>query len=530
MSFTSVSFLLFAVLTLLLYYTVPKRMQWMLLLLASYVFYLFAGAEYLLFILFTTAVTYLSAILMQKRADAEDAWVEERRSTLDKAERKAFRAAEKKKRFRILVGGLLLGFGVLAVVKYTAFVLSGVSSIGQALGARPLSIPDLLLPLGISFYTFQSMGYLIDVYRKTARAEKNPFRLALFVSYFPQLIQGPISRFGDLAPQLFGEHAFDGFRFRSGLGRVSWGYFKKLVVADTAMIAVKALVENEGGGFTGVYVLLLILLYSAQIYGDFTGGIDITIGLSEMLGIRLAENFDRPFSSRSTKEYWRRWHMTMGSWFTDYVFYPLSVTKTMQRFSKWSRETLGNAVGKRLPVYIATVVTWFLTGLWHGAGWNFIVWGLLNCLVILVSQELQPLYSRFYGRFPRLADSRVWGAWQAVRTFLLMGLIRSLDCYRNVPTTFRMWGSMLTDWNIGELFFGGLTSFGLGLSDWCVLLGGILLLAVASRLGRKRPIREWLAERPILLCAGLCLLAVVILLFGAYGIGYDASEFIYNQF
>ena len=530
MSFTSASFLLFAVLTLLLYYTLPKRWQWILLLGASYVFYFFAGAEYLLFILFTTAVTYLCGALLQKRADAEDAFVEENRETLSKAERKEFRAAEKKKRFRLLVAGLLLGFGVLAVVKYTSFVLSGVSSIGQAFGAAPLRIPTLLLPLGISFYTFQSMGYLIDVYRKTARAEKNPLRLALFVSYFPQLIQGPISRFGDLAPQLFSEHRFDGFRFRSGLGRVAWGYFKKLVVADTAMIAVKALVENKDGGFTGIYVFLLILLYSAQIYGDFTGGIDITIGLSEMLGIRLAENFDRPFSSRSTKEYWRRWHITMGTWFTDYVFYPLSVTRSMQRFSKWSREKLGTAVGKRLPVYFATVATWFLTGLWHGAGWNFIVWGLLNCLVILVSQELQPLYDRFNHRFPRLTASRAWGAWQALRTFLLMGLIRSLDCYRNVPTTFRMWWSMLTDWNVGELFCGGLTSFGLALSDWCVLLGGILLLALASRLGKKRPVREWLAERPILLCAALCLLAVVILLFGAYGIGYDASQFIYNQF
>ena len=185
MSFTSASFLLFAVLTLLLYYTLPKRWQWILLLGASYVFYFFAGAEYLLFILFTTAVTYLCGHLMQKRADAEDAFVEANRETLSKAERKEFRAAEKKKRFRILLMGLLLGFGVLAVVKYTSFVLSGISSIGQAFGAAPLRIPELLLPLGISFYTFQSMGYLIDVYRKTARAEKNPLRLALFVSYFP---------------------------------------------------------------------------------------------------------------------------------------------------------------------------------------------------------------------------------------------------------------------------------------------------------------------------------------------------------
>ena len=529
MQFTSVSFILFAALTLFLYFTVPKRRQWWVLLAASYVFYFFAGAEYLLFILYTTALTYLTARLMQCRADAEEKSVAANREVWEKAERKAFRTREKKKRLHVLVLGLVLGFGMLAVLKYTAFVLTGVNSILALFDAGRVKIPSLLLPLGISFYTFQSMGYLIDVYRQKVKAEKNPARLALFVSFFPQLIQGPISRFGELGEQLFIPHAFDGFHFRAGLSRVVWGFFKKLVIADTAMIGVRELVENSAD-FTGVYVFLLILLYSAEIYGDFTGGIDITIGLSEMMGIRLAENFDRPFSSRSTKEYWRRWHITMGAWFTDYVFYPLSVSMSMQKLSKWSRKTLGEKIGKRVPVYLATVVTWFLTGLWHGAGLNFIVWGLLNCLVILVSQELQPLYHRFGARFPRLVASKPWEKWQMLRTFLLMGLIRSLDCYRDVPLTFRLWGSMLTTMNWGEIFHGGLTSFGLSVADWGVILCGVLLTWQVSRLGKDKPVRERLAERPVLLCAALCALTVVILLFGAYGIGYDASQFIYNQF
>ena len=324
MQFTSFSFFLFAAISLVLYFTLPKRMQWVVLFLASYVFYLFSGWDNLCFILFTTVVTYVTARWMQKRADAEDAYVTSMRDSMEKAERKAYRAKEKKKRLHILTVGLILGFGVLAVIKYTAFVLSGVNDIAALFGAKGVKIPSLLLPMGISFYTFQSMGYLIDVYCKKARAELNFAKLALFVSYFPQLIQGPISRFDSLAPQLFAPHAFDAFHARSGLLRIAWGYFKKVVVADTALIGVKTLLENDAK-YSGVYVLLLILLYSVQIYGDFTGGIDITIGLSEMMGIQVAENFDRPFSSRSTKEYWRRWHMTMGSWFTDYIFYPLSV-------------------------------------------------------------------------------------------------------------------------------------------------------------------------------------------------------------
>ena len=528
MQFVSLSFLLLLSGTLLAYYLLPKRTQWWVLLLASYVFYFFAGAECLIFILFTTAVTYLTALWLQKRADRETAYLTGEGASLSKEERKAFRGAQKKRRFRILILGLFLGLGVLAVLKYTGFVVSGL----QAWGAN-VRVPDLLLPLGISFYTFQSMGYLIDVYRGKGRAEKNPFKLALFVAFFPQLLQGPISRFGDLAPQLYAEHRFDGATFRAGALRVMWGYFKKMVIADTAMIAVKTIVNGADGGktpLTGVYVFFLILLYSAVIYGDFTGGIDITIGIAEMLGIGLKENFDRPFASRSVKEFWRRWHITMGTWFSDYVFYPLSVCNPMQRFSKWSRKHLGNAIGKRLPVYIATVVTWFLTGLWHGAGWNFIVWGLLNCLVILVSQELQPLWKLWQQRAPRVAASQAWGIFQATRTFLLMGLIRTLDCYRDVPLTFRRWGSMFTTFNFGEFFGGGFLNLGLSLADWIVLGVAILAVLVVTQIGKTQPLRKRLSASPVLFAACMAVGICVVLIFGTYGIGYDAGDFIYVQF
>ena len=530
MLFTSFAFVLFVAVTVLLYFTLPKRVQWCVLLCASLAFYFFAGAEYFVFILYTSALTYLTARLLQDRADKEDALIEEMKASgASKTERKAARAACKRRRFRILVGGLLLGFGLLAVLKYTAFFMEGVSSVVTLFGGAPIAIPSLLLPLGISFYTFQSMGYLIDVYRKGVRAERNFLRLLLFVSYFPQLLQGPISRFGALQEHLTGEHTFKGTTFRAGVLRVLWGYFKKMLVADTAMIGIKTLIEGADR-FTGVYVFLLILLYSAQIYGDFTGGIDITIGISEMLGIPVAENFNRPFSSKSTKEYWNRWHITMGTWFTDYVFYPLSVSRPMQNLSLRACERFGNGFGMRLPVYLATVATWFLTGLWHGAGWNFIVWGLLNCLVILVSRELEPLYRRFHKRFGSLCDSRAYGCFQAMRTFLLMGLIRSLDCYRNVPRTFALWWSMVTNLNVGELFGGGLTSFGLGVAEWCVILVGCAVIFVVSKVSAKQPLRQKVAASPVLWCAVCCALLFCVLIFGAYGIGYDASQFIYTQF
>ncbi len=528
MLFTSYGFLAFLCVLFAAYYLLPKRWQWGTLLAASYVFYLFAGWECLIFLLVTTVSAFLIARRMDRNARREEDYLSAHREELEKEARKAYRAKEKKKRFHILLWGLVLNFGILALLKYTAFTLYNVNTFLGLFGAEGFVIPDLLLPMGISFYIFQTMGYLIDVYRGKTACERNPFRFALFVSFFPQLVQGPISRHSDLAEQLYTPHAFDRRAFTYGLQRVLWGYFKKLVIADRILIAMRTLLEAPED-YRGAYVVFLILIYSVQIYADFTGGIDITIGIAEALGIRLTENFRRPFSSGSTKEYWRRWHITMGSWFTDYVFYPLSVCKPMMKLSKWSRKTLGQKVGKRVPVYLATLVTWYLTGLWHGAGWNFIVWGLLNCLVILVSQELEPLYGKFRARFPSLTSSRGYGKFMAVRTFLLMGLIRSLDCYRDVGTTFRLWGSMFTTFNWGEAL-GGIFDLGLDGADFVILALGCLLMAAVSSLGAKRDVRERLYDRPVLSWLAFGSLFLCILLLGAYGVGFDASQFIYNQF
>ena len=542
MLFTSYGFIGFLCLLFVLYYVVPKKTQWWLLLLSSYVFYAFAGLDCLAFILITTVSSYFVARLMDRGVANEKAYLSERREQMDKEARKAYKAKEKKQRFSILVCGLVLNFGILAVLKYTAFAVNNVNSFLGLFGREGFDIPDLLLPMGISFYIFQTMGYLIDVYRQKTEAEKNFFRLALFVSFFPQLVQGPISRHKDLAPQLYSPHAFELRGFTYGLQRILWGYFKKLVIADRILVAMKELLTvpeaGESEAYAGAYVAILILVYSVQIYADFTGGIDITIGIAEALGIRLKENFDHPFSSRSTKEYWNRWHITMGTWFTDYIFYPVSVCKPMMKLSKFSRRVFGNNIGKRIPVYLATALTWFLTGLWHGAGRNFIVWGMLNCLVILVSQELEPLYAKFRGRFPRLTSSSFYGGFMAVRTFLLMGLIRSLDCYRDVGRTFSLWFSMLTEWNIVEVAKGFVALFtesgnkflGLKLTDYVILAVGIAVMSAVSFASAKKSVRERLYEKPVLswlLCGALI---VAVVLFGAYGIGYDASQFIYNQF
>ena len=541
MLFTSYEFLVFGAVLLLVYYLIPKKYQWMLLLVAGLLFYAMAGPKCLIYLAFVAACAFLTARRMGKSLVVDARVLEEHRDDWSREERKVFRKRGKKRRMRWLLLGLFCDLGLLAVLKYTGFAFSGIGSFLHIFGVdRTFTVPDLLLPMGLSFYTFQTVSYLIDVYREKTQPQENPFKFLLFVSYFPQMIQGPISRYNDLGPQLTEGHDFSAKNLRWGLERVLFGYFKKLVVADRVLIPIRTMLE-EPTSYPGVYVLLLIVLYTVQIYADFTGGMDITIGLSEAMGIRLTENFNRPFLSKSTKEYWNRWHITMGAWFTDYVFYPLSVSAPMQKLSKWGRAHLGNALGKRLPVYFSTIVTWFLTGLWHGAGWNFIVWGLLHCLIILVSQEFAPLYTHFRKACPRLVESRPYNGFCVARTLFLMGLIRSLDCYRNVPLTFRLWGSMFTTGNYGKLFDGSLLLPGLGaagremavqveLSHWILLIAATVLMFALSLWGAREPVRQKMDRRPNLAMIGVVFMLLAVLVFGAYGIGFDANQFIYNQF
>ena len=429
---------------------------------------------------------------------------------------------------------LLFNLGILAVLKYTNFMISNINGILHAFGSdNELSFLNLVLPMGISFYTFQTMGYIIDVYRGTCKAEKNFFKLALFVSFFPQLVQGPISRFSDLAKSLYEEHPFDTKVISYGLYRILWGYFKKVVIADRILVAVNEIIRNPEV-YQGGFVLVGMLFYALELYADFTGGIDITIGIAETMGITVTENFERPYLSKNIKEYWKRWHITMGTWFTDYIFYPISVCKPMLKISKWSRAKFGDFIGKRVPVYLSSFVVWFTTGIWHGASWNFIVWGLMNFVVIMISQECEPLYRKFHAKF-HVKDKKWYGAFEIIRTILLMSSLRMFDCYRDVPLTFKMFGNMFIHFSLSAMNAEAFLGLGLTVADYLVLFAGLILLFTVSLIEEKKGgchgVRDVIYESPAAwkyIIFGVLMIAVIV--FGAYGIGYDASQFIYNQF
>lgn len=530
MLFTSYGFIGFVAILLVLYYRVPKRMQWVVLLLFSYIFYFCAGASYLFYIIITTLSIYYMGCAIEDLENRQLIYLKENAEKLGKEEKQILKNKTKRKKRQILIIGLLFNLGILFVVKYANFMIDNVNIVMEFVGnRRRVRNLDIMLPMGISFYIFQAVGYLIDVYRGSIRAERSLFRFALFVSFFPQLVQGPISRFKDLSKTLYSEHSFDKKMISYGLERILWGFFKKLVIADRLLPVVEQIIQNPQL-YAGAYVFVGMMFYAVELYADFTGGIDITIGVAQLLGISITENFKRPYFSKSIKEYWRRWHISMGTWFTEYVFYPVSVCEPLLKLSRYTRSRLGVAVGRRIPVYIASFTVWLATGIWHGAGWNFIVWGMINWIIIMLSQELEPIYQMFHRTF-HVKNSIFFRTFQIVRTIFLMSSIRTLDCYRNVPLTFYMYGTIFTEGNWRILWDGSLLRLGIDTVDYAILIIGLLLMIMVSLLQRTESVRSRIAKQPYIVKLAVWYgLFLIVLLTGVYGSKYDASQFIYYQF
>ncbi|NLW12036.1 MAG: MBOAT family protein, partial [Clostridiaceae bacterium] len=479
MTFVSAAFVVFLLALFVLYYTLPRSWQWPLLLVAGYIFYAFAGPTFLIYVVATTITAWYGTLRIHRLQLEQKDYLAQNKSTLDREGRKQYKSKMKKRQQIWFWSALLFNIGLLAIVKYTDFVIFNINSLMSVFNSGgKLDFLDIALPLGMSFYTFQTVGYVIDVYRAKHPPEKNLFKLGLFVSFFPQMIQGPISRFSDLAPDLYSQHQFDSDKFSQGIQRILWGFFKKVVIADRVIAAVSTIFQ-EPDQYRGIYVFVGMIFYALQLYADFTGGIDITIGIAQALGIGLKENFERPFFAKSTAEYWRRWHITMGTWFRDYIFYPLSVSKPMLKLSNNSRKLLGSGFGRRFPVYVSTIIVWFTTGLWHGASWNFVVWGLLNGLVIIISQELEPFYDVFHRKFS-VAGKTWFRMFQVARTFFLMSSIRLLDCYRDVGLTFRQYLSMFTEFDLSVISNGSMLELGLSLADYVLLAVGTIMLTSVS--------------------------------------------------
>ncbi len=541
MTYTSLNFIFFVLATALVYFVLPfKKYRWTVLLAASIFFYCTWSYQLGAFMLFTTLSTYLIALWLNRVSVKSKAVLKEHKSEWSRDDKKKYKNKTKVRMRLVMTLALLLNFGILAFLKYYNFFAG---SLNDILGAFSLdfSAPSLklILPLGISFYTFQSMGYIVDVYREKTAPQKNPLKLLLFVSFFPQIIQGPISIYDQLAVQLFEGHDFDFTRFKHGCELIMWGFFKKLVIADRAVIAITA-VTADYNKFGGTTLTFTVLLYALQLYADFSGGIDISRGVAQIFGVDMIDNFKRPYFSRSINEYWRRWHISLGAWLKNYLFYPVAMSNAFITASKkmkgtrFGKTAAGAHISKVLPTSVASLIVFLVVRIWHGASWKYVAFGAWNGMIIMVSILLEPLFISAKDKL-HIKDTNIpFMLFQMFRTFLIVLVGYVFDVAPSFSQAMRTFWLFFTNQNF-KLGYSQISDLGLGKKDYLVVLIGGLIIFIASIIQERAKngldIRHMLDQKPFILRFALLFVALIsIVVFGIYGSGYSAADFVYAQF
>lgn len=534
MSLISMQFAIFVVVLAAIYFVFPKKYRWTILLIGSYIYYLNICNKYILYMILTTVTTWIGGILIEKQYIIQKETIKEHKKEWSREERKVYKATILKKCRSIMIAVLLLNFGILGFLKYSGFAMEIAQGIANLFGGHvKFPIPAFVLPLGISFYTFQSMGYIIDVYMEKVDAEHNLARFALFVSFFPQIIQGPIAMYSDLAHQLYEPHSFDFDRLKNGFALILWGIFKKIVIADRAVKLID-FVTADSSQFSGTFILFAAIVYALQLYADFSGGIDVVRGIAEILGIEMAENFRRPYFATSLTEYWHRWHITLGDWVRTYVFYPLSISKTFLKMGKNMSKKWGRHFGKVVPTSLASLITFLIIGIWHGANGKYVAFGLWNGGVIMLIELVSPITEKVFEKLHVNVETFLYRIVAMAWTFFLVLVGYYFDIARNFRDAMSMLIRSVTDFHFYDRHnLKILSECGLKKVDLKIILAGAIFLFIISVIQERtnRKIRDMLWERNALVQGIVLIIAIfVILLLGYYGPKLDPSAFVYMQF
>lgn len=506
MSLLSIRFLAFSAVLLLLYYLLPRKWQWVVLLCANTIFYLSAGVTYAGCLGITAVSSWWAAGRIER---TNEHYRELRKQCASREEKQANKAACTKEKKKLMACVMILNFGLWIVLKY---------------------ISPVAAPLGISFYTFIAMGYCIDVYRGKYQAEKSFWHFFVFLSFFPQMVQGPFSRYNIMKDTLNEEHAFSFDLLGEGILRMLWGFFKKMVIADRLGTVVAAIYAGESVS-GGIYVPVLMVCVTLQLYADFSGYMDIVAGVCRMLGIRLQENFRQPFFSKSIEEVWRRWHITLGAWFRDYVFYSISMSKPAQNLAKKCRKRMSPATARMLPSYLALVAVWTATGLWHGATWCFLIWGWMNLVIIVAGMQLAPFYEKLRSSLHIKADSRGFALFQMARTFLIFGFMEMFSDAGSLANAVSICVSFFTNSNWGLIKRPALLFPGLSGGDIFIVAAGLLLMLLVDVMKEKnRSIWNMLGKIPMpVRYLGYVVIFYAVILLGNTGADLTGG-FMYAQF
>ena len=440
---------------------------------------------------------------------------------------KAVLANQKSKARRLFWLDVIVSLAILCYFKFfkDTFVL-----LQDFLAGRGIAVSELVSPIGLSYFTLTMIAYANDIYHKKHPAERNFLNYFVFITYFPSIVQGPINLYKKTAPQFKLRHQPSAEKITMGLQRSLWGYIKKVVIADRIGILVIAILKDEAAG--GFLLFWAMVLYSFQIYADFSGGIDVIMGLSEMLDISLTENFRAPLVSRSITEYWQRWHMSLGEFMEKYLYYPIVLNRSVMKFSK----RIHNSYLKKVfSATLASVVVFVLVGIWHGTGWNYVVYGCYQAFFVSTAVLLGPWYKKVRAGLHINENAASWKLFQSLRTFLILTFGRFFIRAKDLPQAFSLMRRTFRNFSwrqIYVLFDGTLSNYGLDCKNIQLMYLGILLLIAVDILHeRKVKLRETVCRQDVVTRFVIYLLAVfAIVIFGIYGPEFSSSSFIYQEF
>ena len=508
-----------------IYNIFPKKMRHLFLLFISFLFFAFISKGLIIYLILSIVSVYLAGIILQKLEEEKKIKLKQ----IEKEEKKALKEAYKKKKKLILLICIVFNVAFLFFFKYLGFFATNTNFLMDLFRINyHIKIVRHIAPIGISFYTLEALSYVLDIYYGKIEADKNIIRVALYLSFFPQIMEGPIARYSDTANSLYEGNKVTYKNFFFGYQRILFGLFKKLIIADRLNIIVKLIFEDYTA-YNGMSILVGIISYTIMLYMEFSGTMEIVVGTGEIFGVRIPENFRQPFFAKNISEFWTRWHISLGLWFKDYIFYPVSLSKSMKNLTGKAKKVLGNHYGPLVSGSIALFTVWLLNGLWHGAGWNFIFFGMYHFVMILMGNIFEPMINKVCTDIHIDRKNKFYRVFQSVKMTILVFIGELFFRAPTVKQAFGMLKRMCSHFtfNLHELF-----SFGLDAQDFCVLFIGIIIIFVISVLRENNiNIRENVSKKNIAIRWAIYLTFIFfIILLGAYGQGYVPVDPIYADF
>lgn len=531
-SYISLAYLaIFLPAVLFLYAVLPKKVRPYVLLLASLIFFWFISELLIVYFLISVFLIWLCALGLEKlkRRQKECVKIAESRE-----EKKQIKKLSSRKQLTIVVLCILVNIGILAFLKYSPFFLKNFNLLFVLFKVNMrFEVPKFMVPIGISFYSLQAVSYIHDVYKEKISADKNICRVALFMGFFPILMEGPICRYSDTAERLWSGERLHYQSLCFGAQRIAFGMFKKIVIADRLNMLVTTIFKDyEVFHFDGGIIALGALLYTIELYAEFSGTIDVVIGSGEMFGINIPENFRQPFFSGSISEFWQRWHITLGTWFRDYIFYPVTMSKRMKKLTKRARKKIGRDYGPLPASIIAFFCVWLCNGLWHGADWEYIFFGMYHFVLISLGALILPVSDAVLGKLHIDRNKMPYRAFTIVRTFLLVCIGELIFNSRGWHDCFNLLSTLFTKFTLRSLADGSVFTLGIDPYDVAIVIAALIVVFVIGLMKEKgHDPRRVIASKPIVLRWSIYIaLVVAIVVFGAYGPGYLPIDPIYAKF